>query len=158
MNQVKNITYLYTRGKATVMVVCIDLTNYVTLQTNINSVPAGDYGPISPPTIPGYDPGQPLAGSAPIQGVVDIGQTVVIVYGYQRQTMTIHVIHQTPSGLELWKETFTIPTGAYGPYNAYTFPRFHPGVWDEASDPPSGYVTTPYAVITIVYVYDPEVS
>ena len=152
--EVKNITYLYTRGSAAVIVIHLDLANNNMIGMDTHTIPAGEYGPYGPKDFDGYAEGELLSISDPISGEADIGQTVTIYYGYQRATITVNIIHKTPTNI-LWTETFTLPVGDYGPYYPFVFPGYKPGVWDTSSDEPSGTIDEIGTVINVVFIYEP---
>ena len=152
----KNITFLYTRGSALVVVVHLDLVNYSTLGMDPYPVRAGDYGPYGPANIPGYGTGELIPGSHPPIGVLDIGDVVYIYYGYQKVTRTVNILYLTTDGLKLYEEVFTVPLGHYGLYQPYLFAGYEPGVWDDTSDPPEGLITEDNTVLTIVFLYTPR--
>ena len=82
--QTKTITYLYTRGQAMIFVLYMDVTNSSTIRSNFYVVPAGEYGPYNPAQINNYRyVGMASYSDAP-SGVVDISQTKVIVFNYER--------------------------------------------------------------------------
>ena len=152
--EVKNITYLYTRGNASVIVIHLDLANNNMIGMDTLTIPAGDYGPYGPKDFDGYAEGELLPISDPISGEADVGQTVTIYYGYQRATITVNIIHKTPTSI-LWTETFTLPVGDYGPYYPFVFPGYKPGVWDTSSDEPSGTIEEIGTVVNVVFIYEP---
>jgi len=82
--ETKTITFQYTRGTATIYILCIDLASNNTIKIEVQTVTAGNYGPITPPTIAGYTYRQLATFGDPVQGVVDANQTRVIVFQYAR--------------------------------------------------------------------------
>ena len=83
------ITYLYTRGVATVIIIYLDLTTYSILDLDVYTIPAGDYGPLDLGlrVFPGYGVGTPLPGNPPITGIVDVGDVLVFYFGYQKMAV-----------------------------------------------------------------------
>ena len=150
----KTITYLYTRGFGTIIVIHLDLANNFMLAFDTYTVEAGYYGPYQPRIFEGYGAGTPLPISDPITGTIDVGQTITIYIGYQRETVTVNIIHMTPTTI-LWTETFTLPKGSYGPYYPFVFPGYAPGKWNPSSDEPSGATNAAGTIIDVIFVYEP---
>ena len=71
---------------------------------------------------------------------------------------TIIVLHQDIQTHELLgePETYTVPSGNYGPYGPKTFPGYGPGQHLITSDPPSGTANR-FETKTIVYEYEKTV-
>ena len=84
-NQEVKITYLYTRGEATVTVVCWDFYRNVEISSTTETVPAGSYGPYEPPEILYFDFIGVSSLSDPAAGEIDLGGSVTIIFNYNRK-------------------------------------------------------------------------
>jgi hypothetical protein len=157
--QSRTVTYLYTRGQATVTIEYVDVLTGVALETpDVLTVSAGAYGPYLPKDINYFHPGQLHRDSAPAFGTVGIGENVIIRYEYEQMTATINIVHRNYyTGWELLSETLTVPAGAYGPYQPLAFEGYSYGTWYAYSDPAEGFIDGD-ATITIIFIYRPYAS
>ena len=141
----KYVTYLYSKTpKSIIKVKHVSLSTGATLLEEEYTVTPGAYGPYDPITFDGYDPGQLAPGSDPASGTVAAGETKNITYNYcltpASEPGTIKVFHISSATGTLSTETYTVTPGAYGPYNAKTFPLHGPGELAPGSDPASGTI------------------
>ncbi|MCL1846983.1 MAG: hypothetical protein FWF91_03340 [Coriobacteriia bacterium] len=84
-NQEVTITYLYTRGEATVIIECRDASrNTIISPVEDEIIPAGNYGPYEHPVLPLYTFDRVSAASAPLAGEIDLGETITIIFLYNR--------------------------------------------------------------------------
>ncbi|MDR2957031.1 MAG: DUF6273 domain-containing protein [Coriobacteriales bacterium] len=121
------------------------------------TVNSGSYGPYQPKSFPNFTFDRWDNTSAPQQGTIAAGQNITIRFLYQPvvvQTATINVYHiDATQGIELDRESFTVPVGNYGPYLSKSFPGYqYPGTLAPYSDPAQGTVAAGQSR-TIVYFY-----
>jgi hypothetical protein len=81
-----------------------------------------------------------------------VGQGIFITTG----EIYVEHIDVTYPGFEyeIWTEHFVIPSGTYGPYDAWDLAMlgYGPGEWDPTSADPSGTISS-NQVLTIRYLY-----
>jgi hypothetical protein len=126
------------------------------LESNTYTVPAGAYGPYNASSFTGYGTGVLAAGSAPASGTIAAGETRTIIYVYAKTnqppaTITVMQVDDTTWAI-LKQDTFTLPVGDYGPYNASSFAGYGAGVLAAGSEPASGTIAAGEAK-TITYRY-----
>ncbi|MDR0458886.1 MAG: DUF6273 domain-containing protein, partial [Coriobacteriales bacterium] len=128
--ETKTITYLYTRGQATIVLQHLDAVSGAAIIPNQTiQVPAGNYGPYSAQTFQYYQTGYLASYSAAAQGTINVGETKTITYLYNKGQATIVVKHLdavTQNELEPTR-ALTVDAGSYGPINAMSFQYYLSG-------------------------------
>ena len=151
---VVNIVYLYLRGSASITIVNYNRWDDEDITRTDFFVFAGEYGPYEPEELYGFGPGVMMPYSDQPAGLLDIGQSATIVFGYYRDLVTIVVIHElVPGGYEIYSELNAEALGHYGPYEPLTSPFFEFVGLDPSSDPVEGFTTVIGTVITIKFLY-----
>jgi len=149
------ITYQYRKSTATINVFHRDRDTNALLRQDTHIVNAGLYGPYNADTFAGYGPGSLGTGSVQPSGTISNGQTLSIIYLYQKAPNkgTVNVIHRDrETNAILREDNYSVDAGNYGPYNAMTFAGYQAGTLAAYSAPATGTVGANQSV-TVTYLY-----
>ena len=155
--QTKTIQFMYRKlpVNAYITVTHRDKDTWAPLKVDTYTVVAGNYGPYSALSFPGYGPGVLAQSSAPASGYVAASASINIIYEYAKLPVkaTVTVAHKDrDTGAILRSDTYTIDPGYYGPYNPLNFPDYGPGTLASDSAPAYGTIEAGKS-LTITYVY-----